>query len=335
MCRAAVPEAAVHVNGDLRPREDQVGSTPPWNRREVDSVAQPEPPHSTAQGELGLRVTTALSLHPPPGFGRRGRWPPEEGSSQATTETPPPMNATCSRSRRGNHRRTEASLAGSGKETGGCRAPTAAVPAGDPRYRRRCWYLACAGHIDGIDAPTFRRRRRRQVGQRSPGCMATPSTHGSPGICIRRPSQAETPTVTALPTSFHRVPVPCGVRPAMLARSNHAGNPWRRSASSTDGTTIRCPSGPPGHQIPGGEGMPTARTTLQSRNSILRPAQPTESLGPIEAEALVANSRRWLTSVFSEEDRPRVDLVRRDEHHALAALGTPANRESTSRYAQR
>ena len=177
--------------------------------------------------------------------------------------------------------------------------------------------------------------RRPRLANGRPSCIAPPSRIGSPGSRSRRPIHSETPTVTALPTSFHLVP--SRVEACAAGSVQPLGKPCSRSASPMLGHDDAAPerSG----RIPDRRRRRNAdgRSTLERRHGVACPTDASQPLGPVEAEAVVGE----VTLVAARQHRLRTGRRRGSTSREATKItrcrrwGTPENRESTSRYAHR
>lgn len=63
MNRAAVPKAAIYVDGDTGASEHDIGARPTANRREVHPVSETSSMNQASDGQLRLGVATSISAH--------------------------------------------------------------------------------------------------------------------------------------------------------------------------------------------------------------------------------------------------------------------------------
>lgn len=137
---------------------------------------------------------------------------------------------------------------------------------------------------------------------------------------MRPAIHSDTPTVTALPTSFHRGPLRRSC-PSSAAAVHPRGNPWSSSASPIPRVTRQRPRGPSMCQIAGGDGMPIVDPAFSVGDGVHRPAEPAEALGPVEPErvggVVAVGSRPCVVRV---QDRPRVLGARGEHDHPATSL---------------
>ena len=131
-----------------------------------------------------------------------------------------------------------------------------------------------------------------------------------------------TPTVTALPTSFHCGPLRC---PRSAGAVHPRGKTCSASASPIAGTTSARPHPARPTHIAGGGGIPSVEPPFRFGTES-RPSQSSVSLGPTDAEAVIPIPLgAWLAVIAREQDLARVAQRGRQQEHPAPTLRHPSD----------
>ena len=180
--------------------------------------------------------------------------------------------------------------------------------------RDRC--LRRSGQCDAataiLPAPTF----QAALGQRVPSIRRKSKSNTEPGLAKRRPIHSDTGTLTALPTSFQRVPAPRDCLRWLRPVGRKALEPLGIADVGQYHATI-------GKENCGRRRDAETGAALEGRDRIDRPSEPTNSFRPVKTTGHrrgIARALLGFTRLIGKEHRSRIAFSARNEVHAFAAL---------------